>query len=384
MAWTNLHVSGYFNTLPGLTHPRQLVACCLRSNSNEEFRWSCWSCQLHPQEAQAAGFSPSKSCWATDAQQLYHWWEIHAKQSHWDWVREAESHHISHHELMCFLLDADLREWPLPWTAFALKAIPRELPHKVGGHNPKVFGPPFHRKLTPLCDPSEQHSQAPATTSKHNRLISPTTAPARQTQLGWTDPLAAYSGIAPEELTFLLQPFESLKTYGEARIKWHQNQCHMSNLTDFFLFIEQHTFFLLFIKLVGCLALHNPEKMNGDMRESVLGQLAVCPSQLKEVWGAETNAMKVPMQFVDYADWIYSYMLTVLELPVPITGDAIPRPPAAAGIFPPYKPSTACPRSFFSPPAASSTPATSTSASTATSSKKRSSARALEDYERLD
>ena len=259
-------------------------------------------------------------------------------------------------------------------------------PPKKGGLHPVLFGPPYYRKETPITAPSELHNlqASTSTNSRSNRPVSPTARPRDQTQLGWTDPLAAYSKIAPDELTFLLQPFDNLKSYGEARIQWHQNQCHQSNLTDFFLFIEQHTFFLLFIKLVGSLALLSPEKLNGDMREPVLGQLAVCPSQLKEVWETETNQIKVPMQFVDYADWVYSYMLNVLELPVPITGDSIPRPPAAAGIFPPYKPSTACPPSFFSSPATSSTPATSTSASTATFSKKRSSAKALEDYEKLD
>ena len=97
MAWTNLHVAGYFNTLPGLTHPQQLAACCLRSNSKEEYRWSCWSCQLHLQEAKEAGFSLSESCWLSDAKQLCHWWAVHGKQSHWDWLREAESFHITHH-----------------------------------------------------------------------------------------------------------------------------------------------------------------------------------------------------------------------------------------------------------------------------------------------
>ena len=148
MAWTNLHVSGYVNVLPGLTHSRQLAACCLRSSSNETHRWSCWSCQLNPEEAKASGFSPSKSCWESDSKQLYHWWEVHAKQSHWDWVREAEGYHITHHELMCFLLGCDLSEWPLPWTSFALDALLRELPRKIGGHNILVFGEPYYRKLT--------------------------------------------------------------------------------------------------------------------------------------------------------------------------------------------------------------------------------------------
>ena len=107
------------------TYRKKPRRCC-----DEEFRWSCWSCQLNPHKAKAAGFSPSKRCWAIDAQPLYDWWQARGKQSHWDWVYEAEAFRFTHYELMCFLLGADMREWPLPWTSFALGAIPRELPRK--------------------------------------------------------------------------------------------------------------------------------------------------------------------------------------------------------------------------------------------------------------
>ena len=175
MAWTNLHVAAYFHDLPGLTHPRQLAACALRSDSNSEFRWSCWACQLNPEEASLSGFSPSKSCWHSDAQQLYHWWGTHAKQSHWDWLREAESFHVTHKELVTFLLGCDLEEWPLPWTTFALDAIPRELPQKLSGHNPRVFEPPFLRKVTSANAPSEMYRYAAV--PKRNRPVSPEKPP---------------------------------------------------------------------------------------------------------------------------------------------------------------------------------------------------------------
>ena len=61
MAWVNLHVSGYYYPFSSLTHPRQLAACSLRGDSKQTERWTCWSCQLEPAKALAAGFSPSKS-----------------------------------------------------------------------------------------------------------------------------------------------------------------------------------------------------------------------------------------------------------------------------------------------------------------------------------
>ena len=345
MAWVNLHVAAYFYEFTRVTHPRQLAACSLRSSSNESHRWSCWSCQLFPEEAQEAGFSPSKSCWVSDTKQLFHWYQTHAKASHWTWIHEAEELCISHAELMTFLLGCDISQWPLPWTKFALGAIPRELPRKASGHNVYVFGAPYYRKLTSLQAPSEQYWQAVVEVKQNsNRPVSPSAPPKTDlTALGWTDPVAAYSKCAKEELAFLLMPFHSLDAYAQSRIKWHQESCPLSRVTDFFLFIEQHAFFLMLIKLVSTLALQNPDAISSDLQVAVLGQNSVCPSQLKDAFHEGVKGLKMPTEYADYADDVHSYMVMVLDEPVPVLGKTIPRPPALSGTFPRHVPSSASP-----------------------------------------
>ena len=80
--------------------PRQLAACSLRADSTVKHRWACWSCHIDPVAATEAGFSPKKSIWHSSIQQCYHWWQCHAAQSHWQWVRDAEYDHIAHLEIM--------------------------------------------------------------------------------------------------------------------------------------------------------------------------------------------------------------------------------------------------------------------------------------------
>ena len=59
----------------------------------------------------------------------------------------------------------------------------------------------------------------------------------------------------------------------------------MQKLSDFLLTIEQHCFFLLYIKLVATLALGMPENLTGQLREeAALGQVSVCAPQLKEAF----------------------------------------------------------------------------------------------------
>ena len=359
MAWVNLHVAAYFYEFTRVTHPRQLAACSLRSSSNETHRWSCWSCQLFPEEAQAAGFSPSKSCWVSDTKQLYHWYQTHAKASHWTWIHEAEELCISHAELMTFLLGCDISQWPLPWTQFALGAIPRELPRKASGHNVYVFGAPYYRKLTSLKAPSEQYWQAVVEVKQNsNRPVSPPAPPKTDlTALGWTNPVEAYGPCATDELTFLLSPFKTVKEYSAARIAWHNDQCGVEQVTDFLLFVEQHTFFLMYMKLVATLALSMPENLTGSMREASLGQVAVCTPQLKEAFHQGMQKVKIPTRLGSYVEDIVKYMNDVMDIAIPIMGSSIPRPPAPPGVFPPDGPSASTPAM----PSTSATAASSTS-----------------------
>ena len=99
---------------------------------------------------------------------------------------------------MCSLLEADVKEWPLPWTSFALGEIPTEIPQqKLGGHDPKaLFGPPFHRKLTPGDALSEQHTHA---TELIALFPAPETTPSL-TELGRESPINAHGTSATAEL----------------------------------------------------------------------------------------------------------------------------------------------------------------------------------------
>ena len=265
--------------------------------------------------------------------------------------------------MLQFLLACGLEQRPFPWTRFALRALPREVPSRRGGHNERLWGHPFLRKPTPATAISEMHNQPPATTARSNRPVSPPPPAQPQnsiTELGWTSPVDAYGTSAQDELRFLISPFKTVKEYGASRVAWHEDQCGMQKLSDFLLTRPP-------------LALGMPESLTGQLREAALGQVSVCAPQLKEAFLQGAKNLNPPSNFRTYIDTIYNYMNEVIEITLPIMGSTIPRPPAPPGVFPLYVPSNATP----APPTA---PATS---STASSSRKRSSTAALE-YEILD
>ena len=89
-----------------------------------------------------------------------------------------------------------------------------------------------------------------------------------------------------EELAFILRPFANLRVYGGFSHRMALQPVSAGEGDGLFLQIEQHSFFLLFIKLVASLALSMPESLTGQLREACLGQLAVCAPQLKAAFHA--------------------------------------------------------------------------------------------------
>ena len=119
--------------------------------------------------------------------------------------------------------------------------------------------------------------------------------------------------------------------------------------------------------MVATVALQDPDAVPQLLREAVLGQNAVCPSQLKEAFHQGIVDLKMPTEYADYADSIHNYMADVLEIGVPVMGSTIPRPSAEAGTFPRYTPAP------IPTPAA-----TASSSSSSTSNNKRKQPLALD------
>ena len=71
------------------------------------------------------------------------------------------------------------------------------------------------------------------------------------------------------------------------------------------------------------------------LREAVLGQNAVCPSQLKGAFHQGIVDLKMPVEYADYAGAIHNYMADLLEIGVPVMGSTIPRSPCRGWHFPP-------------------------------------------------
>ena len=58
----------------------------------------------------------------------------------WQWPFD---HSQTCSDLAFALLGVDLHDCPLPFTDDARRALPESLPWRKGGHNPKIFGPPW-------------------------------------------------------------------------------------------------------------------------------------------------------------------------------------------------------------------------------------------------
>ena len=148
LAWVNLHIGMYFYT-PSQKYPidhfRCLATCSVSGDPALPARFCCWTCR-QPGEGGSV-----KSLWPSFTAFSWHWNLTHARQLHKDWLSLALRGGVTLQDLAWSLLGIDLDDTPLPYHPDALRYLPRALPSREQGHNPKIYGRPWNieRPFTP-------------------------------------------------------------------------------------------------------------------------------------------------------------------------------------------------------------------------------------------
>ena len=128
-----------------LDHFRCMAACSVSGDPTLPARFCCWTCR-QPGEGGSV-----KSLWPSFTAFSWHWNLTHARQLHKDWVSLALRGGVTLQDLAWSLLGIDLEDTPLPYHPDALRYLPRTLPPREQGHNPKIYGRPWNieRPFTP-------------------------------------------------------------------------------------------------------------------------------------------------------------------------------------------------------------------------------------------
>ena len=109
----NCHLGScyYDDSRWSLTHPRQLSSLCLRRDAELDNRWLCWQCNM-PVEGAAAN-DTAKTSFKSPVEQCYHWWQMHAGETRWDWVYEGLDLNVTLPEVI-YALGINIDEVPFP------------------------------------------------------------------------------------------------------------------------------------------------------------------------------------------------------------------------------------------------------------------------------
>ena len=144
----NLHVGMcFYPTSPKypIDHFRCLAACSISADPALPARFCCWTCR-QPGEGGSV-----KSLWPSFTSCSWHWDLTHARQLLKDWISLVLHGGMTLQDLAWSLLGVDLDDAPLPYHKDALRYLPRTLPPREQGHNPKIYGHPWNieRPFTP-------------------------------------------------------------------------------------------------------------------------------------------------------------------------------------------------------------------------------------------
>ena len=142
-----------------VAHPRAFAACSLAGDSTLKARFCCWSCRKQVQEGEV------KTLWPDMFTFTQHWHVEHASDLNTEWTTLALYGGVTIPDLAWELLGIDLEESPLPRSPEALPTLPKVFPHKQSGHNPRIYGAPWHvhqplvqyRRPVPPSHPPPSH-----------------------------------------------------------------------------------------------------------------------------------------------------------------------------------------------------------------------------------
>ena len=161
-AFVNLHVGLYMYDATAkypVAHPRAFAACSLAGDSNLRERFCCWSCRKQVREGEV------KTLWPDMFTFTQHWHVEHASDLNTEWTTLALYGGVTIPDMAWELLGIDLEESPLPRSPEALPTLPKIMPHKRSGHNPRIYGAPWHvhqplvqyRRPVPPSHPPPSH-----------------------------------------------------------------------------------------------------------------------------------------------------------------------------------------------------------------------------------
>ena len=129
-----------------VAHPRAFAACSFAGDASLYERFCCWTCRRQVDEGEV------KSLWPDIFSFTQHWHVEHASALQTEWTTLALYGGVTVQDLAWEILGVDLDETPLPRATAALPTIPKVMPQKRGGHNPKIYGSPWyvHQPIVPL------------------------------------------------------------------------------------------------------------------------------------------------------------------------------------------------------------------------------------------
>ena len=133
-----------------IAHPRALAACSLAGDPQLYERFCSWACRCQTDDGEV------KSLWPSMTSFTNHWHIEHASALQTEWTTLALWGNISIQDLAWEILGVDLEETPLPRAPAARPTIPKVLPERRGGHNPRIYGSPWYvQGFTPFISSAE-------------------------------------------------------------------------------------------------------------------------------------------------------------------------------------------------------------------------------------
>ena len=136
-------------------------------------------------------------------------------------------------------------------------------------------------------------------------------------RMGWESPLTLWGSILGTEIKSYIFPTENVNAYSTLRERWHLAFCKPSNMLQWLLHMEEHSFDLFLVKSVVTLCIRSRSSLSVQNREKTLAMASVCTNDMREHY----KTLRHDDSQLPYVTSVLEHVKAIISLQIPLDKD---------------------------------------------------------------
>ena len=139
-------------------------------------------------------------------------------------------------------------------------------------------------------------------------------------RIGWESPLTLWASHLSDEIRSFIFPAENVHAYSTLRERWHLACCKPSNMLQWLLHMEEHSFYLFLVKIIATRSTRSRSSLALQDREKSLAMVSICTDDLRDELQVYRSFRHDDSQ-LPYVTAVLEHVKAIISLQMPLDKD---------------------------------------------------------------